>query len=309
MDLNETFERLAVDQISEFVRLGQEENLHLEFKTIANSNLRGGDDKRNLAKCISGFANSSGGIIVWGVDARKNAQGIDCASATKEIVSPRIFVSRLNELTGEAVSPVVDGIRHKTIEITPDLGFAATLVPESDSGPYMAKLGDDRYYKRSGDSFYRLEHFDLEDMFGRRQRPRLLVRLNNLLFSADNTQELLRFTLQNMGRAIAKHVGFFVKLENVEIVDVSGDSLQNVSHLNEGRTMISYTNELGVIHPNGIGIFAGHIQFRRKKIGENVIVNVTSYCENALVQTATVVLAPLPTSAEAEPREAQQGNT
>lgn len=29
----------------------------------------------------------------------------------------------------------------------------------------MAKLEEDRYYKRSGDSFYRMEHFDLEDMF------------------------------------------------------------------------------------------------------------------------------------------------
>jgi predicted HTH transcriptional regulator len=61
------------------------------------------DDKRNLAKCLSGFANSSGGIIVWGVDARKNAQGIDCASAASEIASIRQFLSRLNELTGEAV--------------------------------------------------------------------------------------------------------------------------------------------------------------------------------------------------------------
>ena len=30
----------------------------------------------------------------------------------------------------------------------------------------MAKLGEDRYYKRSGDSFRKMEHFDLEDMFG-----------------------------------------------------------------------------------------------------------------------------------------------
>ena len=37
----------------------------------------------------------------------------------------------------------------------------------------MAKAGEDRYYKRSGASFYRMEHFDLEDMFGRRLKPKL----------------------------------------------------------------------------------------------------------------------------------------
>jgi hypothetical protein len=49
----------------------------------------------------------------------------------------------------------------------------ATFVPETDGGPFMALFGEQRYYKRSGDSFYQMEHFDLEDMFGRRQKPNL----------------------------------------------------------------------------------------------------------------------------------------
>jgi len=168
MNLTETFESLCANEVQEFIKLGQEENLHLDFKTVNNPNL-GTDDKRNLAKGLSGFANSSGGIIVWGVDARKSTQGIDCATAPAEIPNVKLFLSRLNTLTGDAVSPLVDGVRHKSIETTQGKGFAVTLVPESASGPHMAKLGEDRYYKRSGDSFYRMEHFDLEDMFGRRQ--------------------------------------------------------------------------------------------------------------------------------------------
>jgi AhpD family alkylhydroperoxidase len=123
--------------------------------------------------CVSGFANSSGGIIVWGVDARKNAQDVDCAVGRKEIEPIKLFLSRLNALTGQAVSPIVDGIRHRAIETTENSGFAITLVPETESGPHMAKLGEDRYYKRSGDSFYKMEHFDLEDMFGRRPEANL----------------------------------------------------------------------------------------------------------------------------------------
>jgi hypothetical protein len=293
MNLTEAFDRLGAKEIAEFIRLGQEENLHLDFKTVSNANLRGNDDKRNLAKSLSGFANSSGGIIVWGVDARKNAQGIDCASASAEIAPVRLFLSRLNELTGDAVSPIVDGIRHKAIETTGDRGFAATLVPESESGPYMAKLGEDRYYKRSGDSFYKMEHFDLEDMFGRRQKPRLQIDLNNLLVPADNTQEELRIKIQNVGRAIARHVGIFMRLESVDITEVDGDHLQNVSHLNDGLAMVSYTNNLGVIHPNGIAIHVGHVRFRRKNPAENITVEISSYCENARTTKDTVPLPPL----------------
>jgi hypothetical protein len=299
MNLNESFELLGANEVAEFIRLGQEENLHLDFKTVGNANLRGNDDKRNLAKCLSGFANSSGGLIVWGVDARKNLQGIDCACERAEIAPVRLFVSRLNELTGDAVSPIVDGVRHKAIEISLDKGFAVTLVPESDSGPYMANLGEDRYYKRSGDSFYRMEHFDLEDMFGRRQKPRLVFNLSNLPVPGDNTQEDLRFSIQNTGRAMARHVGFFVKFENIEITEVSGDYMQNVSHFNDSRPFVSYTNNLDVIHPNGIRIFAGAVRFRRKTPAENIIVEVTSYCENARAEKNTVAVAPLPRPVEA----------
>jgi Predicted transcriptional regulator containing an HTH domain and an uncharacterized domain shared with the mammalian protein Schlafen len=277
--------------------------LHLDFKTIGNANMRGNDDKRNLAKCLSGFANSSGGIIVWGVDARKNAQGIDCASAAAEIAPVRLFLSRLNELTGDAVSPIVDGIQHKAIETTQDSGFAVTLVPESESGPYMAKLGEDRYYKRSGDSFYKMEHFDLEDMFGRRQKPRLLIHLSNLSVPDDNTHEDLRFNVQNTGRATARHVGFFVNFENVEIAQVIGSHLQNISHLNEGRTVVSYINNLDVIHPTGILVFAGDIRCRRKNPAEDIVVEASSYCENARLVKTTVAFAPLQQPAEAAPQQ------
>ena len=46
-----------MDDISEFISSMQEENLNLDFKTINNSNLTNNDDKRNLAKALSGFAN------------------------------------------------------------------------------------------------------------------------------------------------------------------------------------------------------------------------------------------------------------
>jgi hypothetical protein len=55
----------------------QSEELFLDFKRSAN----GGkgqrlhqDDRKNLAKAISGFGNSEGGVIVWGVDCRDNGQ-------------------------------------------------------------------------------------------------------------------------------------------------------------------------------------------------------------------------------------------
>ena len=150
---------------------------------------------------VSGFANSSGGLIIWGVDGRKNADGIDCAVSRIPIDPVNQFVSRLNELTGEAVSPMSEGIRHKAIIVAGSAGLAMSYIPESDSGPHMAKLGEDRYYKRSGDSFYRMEHFDLEDMFGRRKKPKLVLstRVTGSGFSLT-----IYVGIRNEGRGTAK---------------------------------------------------------------------------------------------------------
>lgn len=201
MTLADQFDALDLNAINEFLARGQEEHVSLEFKLINDPDLANRDDRRNFATLMSGFANSSGGLIVWGIEARKNAQDIDCAVGARHIDRLARFITRLNELTGEATKPQIEGVRHKPILDGNDRGFALTLVPESESGPYMAKLGEDRYYKRSGDAFYRMEHFDLEDMFGRRKKPKLDLTARMV---GQGARTAIILGIENTGRATAK---------------------------------------------------------------------------------------------------------
>ncbi|MCS3480262.1 hypothetical protein M2212_007108 [Bradyrhizobium elkanii] len=273
------FDQLTWDAIEAFVRDRQEENLHLDFKTVANSELTNKDDKRNLASAISGFANSDGGLIIWGVDARKNADGVDCATSIIELSNPLLMVSRLNALTGEATSPIADGVRHKAIinPATRSSGVVATLVPENDSAPYMAKLGEHRYFKRSGDSFYRMEHFDLEDMFGRRRKAKLRVRSD---YASDGDIEKISLVIENVGRAVARFPGFIASFENVLWITVDG-LLKNISYINKTNPTAQYENNVGVIHPNGIPVYVGSVGFKRRDPSHSVKAVLTIYCEGA----------------------------
>ena len=73
----------------------------------------------------------------------------------------------------------------------------------------MAKCREDRYYKRSGDSFYRMEHYDVEDMFGRRRKPKLEL-TTRLEYRGANTEIIIG--IRNVGRGTAKapYLGFNV---------------------------------------------------------------------------------------------------
>jgi len=201
MKLNELFDNLTLQSVKDYVQDKQEENLNLDFKTINRSDLSNKNDKKNLAKSISGFANSNGGLIIWGIEARKDDDGIDCACNYKLIDNLKLYLSRLNELTSRATVPPVVGVGHKCFEEIEGKGYAITCVPECDYGPIMAKLGEDRYYKRSGDTFYRMEHFDIADMFGKRKKPDLLV--TGRYYKDGNTPSIF-ISIKNNGKGIAK---------------------------------------------------------------------------------------------------------
>lgn len=251
MSLSDQFDALDLNTINSYLTSQQEEHLHLDFKILNKPDLSHADDKKNLAKASSGFANSNGGLIVWGIDARKNLQGIDCASGTQEIEPLTLLVARLNELTSRATDPPVDGVRHKSIVSSGNRGFAVTLVPESESGPHMAKLGEDRYYKRSGDTFYKMEHFDLEDMFGRRKKPKLSLEVRII-----RPSEIV-IGIKNEGRGTAKapYLSFSVPEPfSVALYGLDGngnDGLPKLHHAGNNSRQPKYgANLSAVIHPN-----------------------------------------------------------
>jgi len=196
------FERLQVSDVLAFVTERRREDLTLDFKR-APSNFGNRDERKMLSAAIAGFANSNGGLLVWGIDAREDDERIDCAQSAVPLNDPALFMSRLLEYSGNATSPVVDGIEHRLVEGAGG-PFALSFVPSSDIGPHMAKLGEDRYYKRSGDQFRRMEHFDVADMFGRRSRPNLQL----FLTPSSSGDGLAVLGLENDGRggAIAPYI-------------------------------------------------------------------------------------------------------
>ena len=172
MNLREVYECLDEVVLNEYVSDGQEETLHLEFKTVTNSLLTNKEDRRNYAKALSGFANSDGGIVIWGIKTTKTANRPDVACEIVGVGDPRELIGKLRQHSGEFVSPTVDGIEHKIVG-----NCVVSIMPRSEATPHMAKAGEQRYFKRNGDSFYVMEHFDLEDMFGRRPKAQLQVYL------------------------------------------------------------------------------------------------------------------------------------
>ncbi len=67
---------------------GMIEDSHLEFKEKSNpknANLSD-DDQTNYSKALSGFANSDGGVLIWGITCKKE-NDMDMVSEKKPITT------------------------------------------------------------------------------------------------------------------------------------------------------------------------------------------------------------------------------
>jgi predicted HTH transcriptional regulator len=159
----------------------EQETVTLEFKTKADASVGRLDkgDKRNLGKTVSAFANSQGGLQIWGIYAKREpGDDVDCAREAKPIADIERLKSDVITLTGEILAPRHDGIVVEAIPSsnTPGTGFLLVRVNRSERRPHMSRAPDDgRYYRRAGGATFPMEHGDIEDAFNRRRVAALSV--------------------------------------------------------------------------------------------------------------------------------------
>jgi len=221
-ELFDRFREQGEALIDRMVDEGEQENLYLDFKQASKGSApMQEDDRKTLAEAISGFANSDGGVIVWGVDARKGptANDPDAAQDRKPITNLSRWISDLNSYTAQYVQPAVTGVEHLPIftSSTSDSGYAVTYVPKSLSSLHMAtaKMKEQYcYFVRSGSSFVKMEHFMVADRLGRRPQPKLELSCHFIpgaTFVHANDGRAARFTfvigIRNAGLGIANYPG------------------------------------------------------------------------------------------------------
>jgi hypothetical protein len=160
-----------------------EEGLYLDFKQKKDRNRPAldDDDKANLAKSISGFANTDGGLIVWGVKAKADTKDDpDVATDCLPIKHLKAFLTTLNALSGDLVTPPVPGVENRAVPEAPntDSGYVITIVPKRrDTLTQAAAKTCKGFYIRSGSGFHQLPPPLIAEFYKRRPSPLLRLYL------------------------------------------------------------------------------------------------------------------------------------
>ena len=161
-------------EIDNLIRDRQSEELFLDFKRSADNGSGGklhDNDRGNLARAISGFGNSEGGVVVWGVDCRDLPGAGDVASAKVPIENPQRFKSWLEGAVSGCTVPPHSLVQHAAIEsAAAGRGFVVTLIPKSSYAPHQT-VKPLQYFIRAGSDFVPAPHGVLAGLFGRSPQP------------------------------------------------------------------------------------------------------------------------------------------
>ena len=223
------FERTdySLQDLNDFVELEVEESTHLDYKDGAALSP---EEITEITKDVSSFANSDGGIIIYGVGEDKETHvpsyyaPITNAKISKEWLEQKINIIQPN-IKGLQIFPIrLNKKATKSIYIV--------KIPRSDDAPHMAK--DRRYYYRGNFVSEAMQSYQVRDTFNRISTPLLKIFGADLFYLEHSTtgrnELFFKAFVQNERKAVARlykiNVYIFTKalVDDISVIPTNGSS-------------------------------------------------------------------------------------
>jgi hypothetical protein len=165
--LNETFEHIDERLIQRLFDNQIQESKTLDYKREIN--LKSNDDKRELLADITSFANTEGGVIIFGIEEKKNEKGENTGLPEKasdlKIDNPDKFLQSLEDIVHNNTEPKLSAAQVKIISYK-EQQLLIVGVPKYIGLPFMVTLNStNKFYKRRNTGKYLVDVYELSEIF------------------------------------------------------------------------------------------------------------------------------------------------
>ena len=207
----------SLEDIKNLIKNEVEENIHLDYKE-ARALKKDDIKKAEITKDVSAFANSDGGIIIYGIaednHKPKEITPIDGKTFTKEWLENIIL----------QIQPRIDGIRIFPIRVDGDIekSIYVVQIPRSANAPHMAK--DNRYYKHINFQSLPMEDYEIKDTYNRVTTPNLVIDRCTFYKESEDTKKViysLSATILNRGNRACESYKLNFYINNVQYCSIS----------------------------------------------------------------------------------------
>lgn len=146
-----------------------EENIHLDYKS-AESLLKTDGKKKEIAKDISAFANSDGGIIIYGIKEFDEPEKRHLPEAITPINREFITKEWLEQVINSNITPRIDEIIIHPISVASNSNDVVYVVYIKKSNT-AHQASDFRYYKRFNFESVAMYDYEIKDIMNRKKTP------------------------------------------------------------------------------------------------------------------------------------------
>ena len=204
----------TVRDIEKIINTNSTEYKNLEFKSL-EALVPGSKDE--IGKDVSSFANSAGGVIIYGIGEIKNGPDILLQLEEGRDANDPYGKEWLENIIESNISPKIDGVFINPIKLANEKYIYVVVIPQSTTA-HMS--GYNRYYKRKNFKSEPMEDYEVRDVMNRLNKPAL-----HLIFTIPkNTIEKkyrLKFVIKNDGEAFVRH--FAVRIHIPEMLIFGAD--------------------------------------------------------------------------------------
>jgi hypothetical protein len=231
-----------------------EENIHLDYKS-ADSLQKSDGKKKEIAKDVSAFANSDGGVIIYGIKEFDELEKRHLPEAITPINREIITKEWLEQVINSNITPRMDGIIIQPISVDSNSNDVVYVVYIKKSNT-AHQASDFRYYKRFNFESVAMYDYEIKDIMNRKKTPIIsltfilekytyevkpLIPTMNYPFTQKVEKEKEYETLnslyvygKNIGGIYTKYVNCFIDVPE-EIIDIEEYSHRETIEI-EGAT-------------------------------------------------------------------------
>jgi hypothetical protein len=158
-----------IDFIESLITNEVEESINIDFKACGALS-KEENKKKEISKDVSAFANSNGGIIIYGISEKNHkADAISFINGnefTKEWLEQVISSTIQRNIPGLKIFPIRNkGRIEETIYIV--------QIPESIEAPHICK--DKKFYKRYDFQSVAMDEYEIRNLYGRKTKAKLQI--------------------------------------------------------------------------------------------------------------------------------------
>ena len=183
-----------IDDLKLLIKNEVQENIHLDYK---DSRAIDKKKRHEIAKDVSAFANSDGGVLIYGVREKDHIpieidQGVDHSIFTREW---------LEEVITSNITPIIDELKIVQIPLSEKNSVFAIQIPKSYRAPHQDQSSK-RYFKRYNFKSQPMENYEINDV---RSRTYSVSPLVNFDISIKHSV-IVYFVISNIGSVPAENV-------------------------------------------------------------------------------------------------------